>query len=80
MGLASVGQQDDDDDDEEQPSARCDAEDGGEGEQAVGANVNFSRGDVEASHLDLDGDEVTSAGLQKRCWKCSDRTTSKCGR
>lgn len=52
--LPSVGQQHHDDDDEEQPSSGCDAEDGGKGQQAVGADVNFSWRDVEASYLDLD--------------------------
>lgn len=55
MGLAPVSQQDNDDDDEEQASTGRDAEDGGEGEQAVGADVNFARRDVEAAHLDLQG-------------------------
>lgn len=53
VGLAPVGQQDDHDDDEEQASAGRDAEDGWQGEQAVGTDVNFSRRDVEAAHLDL---------------------------
>lgn len=54
MGLPSVGQEDYHHDDEEQPSSSCDAEDGRNGEQAVGADVNFTGGDVKSSYLDLD--------------------------
>lgn len=59
MRLPSVSQQDDEDDDEEQPPPGGDAEDGGEGEQAVGADVDLSWGDVEASDLDLGDNDHT---------------------
>ena len=51
--LSLVGDEDEDDDDEEEPSAGSDADDGREGQQAVGHDVDGAGGDVEAAHLNL---------------------------
>lgn len=51
--LSLVGDEDEDDDDEEEPSAGRDADDGREGQQAVGHDVDGAGGDVEAAHLNL---------------------------
>ena len=51
--LSLVGDEDEDDDDEEEPPAGGDADDGREGEQAVGHDVDGAGGDVEAAHLNL---------------------------
>lgn len=52
-GLPLVGDEHEDDDDEEEASTGRDADDGREGQQAVGQDVHCAGGDVEASHLNL---------------------------
>lgn len=52
-GLSLVGDEHQDDDDEEEASAGGDADDGREGQQAVGHDVHCAGGDVEAADLNL---------------------------
>lgn len=61
-GLALVGDEHQDDDDEEETSAGRDADDGREGQQAVGQDVHCAGGDVETPDLNLSVKESHAKG------------------
>lgn len=62
-GLALVGDEDDDDDDEEQGAAGRDADDGGQGQEAVGHDAHRARGEDDPPNTHLQGTARVSSSL-----------------